>query len=448
VAPLDPRVRALPLPDSLMGRLLEYAVAHEVGHTLGLRHNMEASAEYPADSVRSRSWLQRMGYTPSIMDYARFNYVVQPEDSIPSEELVPRIGPYDAFAIHWGYAPISLGTKGRPGSGGAAADPWSGRRATDAEVPTLDRWAMEQDTVAWYRYTDEQKWFDPGVESEAVGDADAVRSTTQGLKNIERTAQLLMPLALAPGSTNDNLRELYDRLVDQWTTEIGHVVAIVGGVRTREKSGSQPGRRFTPVSAARQRSAVAFVVNNALRTPRYLIDSLLLARLEPDGALERVRKAQAKVLSGLLDQGKIGRLEEQRSIQGAGSDAYDPVELYATVRHAVWSELTAPTVVIDGFRRNLQREYLALLDGTLNPNSEKGIDRSGAPHPGETDTRSLARAELTALSAEVNAARGRAGDPATRSHLAESLVEMDRSLSGGASAVNAAASRSDKPSRD
>ena len=157
VSPLDPRAQRLPFPDSLMGRLVEYVVAHEVGHTLGLQHNMKASSTYPADSVRSASWVRRMGHTPSLMDYARFNYVAQPEDRIDPGDLVPRVGPYDVFAIMWGYKPV-------PGS-----------TSPDAERRALNSWAEMQDSVAWYRFsTSGDGDVDPGDEAEAVGDADAV----------------------------------------------------------------------------------------------------------------------------------------------------------------------------------------------------------------------------------------------------------------------------------
>ncbi len=442
VAAVDPRAQRLPLPDSLMGRLLQFVVQHEVGHTLGLRHNMLASSEYPADSIRSRTFVHRMGHSPSIMDYARFNYVAEPKDSIAIEDLVPRIGPYDLFAIHWGYAPIP--TPGR-----------SGRLASDAERPTLDRWALAQDSVPWLRFSEDYgAGPDPGSQTEAVGDADAMRSSAAGFRNIARIVPMLMPMAIEPGEPDDDLRELYDRLVAQWQLEIGHVVHIVGGVSERAKSGSQPGPRFVPVSVARQRAAVAFIDEQVFRTPTYFLDPALLARLEPSGSLERIRKVQARALASLLDDQKVLRLAEARTLAGRGGDAYDPVELFATVRRSVWSELDASPVVIDAFRRDLQREYLVVLDAKLNPKPERPAprpgtpapprptepvpepapDRSGAPLAGETDVRALARAALEAVLAAIHTALPRVTDPITRAHLQESAAEIGRTLHAGTAA--------------
>lgn len=412
VSPLDPRAQTLPLPDSLMGRMVQYVVTHEVGHSIGFPHNMKASAMYPADSIRSRAFLERMGgHVSTLMDYSRFNYVVQPEDNIPPHLLIPNIGPYDRFAVKWGYGLVP------------------GARTPDEERPALDRMAREQDTTPWLRFTTSDATNDPENQIEAVGDADAVKSTTLALKNLERVAGSLIRVAEKPGQSYDLLEELYDNTVQQWGRYMGHVASLVGGSITQEKYGTGP--RFEPVSRARQAEAVRFLNENAFRTPAMLIDPDVLARIESEGVVPRIRTAQSRVLRALLDDSRMNRLAEYEALAGRTEAAYTVADLLGDLRTGVWGELSASSVRVDVYRRNLQRVYLEAVDAELNP-PERPAGAGGFGQPAipryNSDARAALRGELTELDRLIQAATGRAGNRMTRMHLRDLHMEIERIL--------------------
>jgi hypothetical protein len=406
VGPLDPRAQKLPLPDELMGRLLEQVVCHEVGHTLGFQHNMKASSMYPADKVRDKDWVHKMGHTPSIMDYARFNYVAQPEDKIEVEDLIPRVGPYDIWATKWGYTPLPAATP-------------------QDEKPTLDKWAREQDTTPWYRFsTANSAGSDPGEETEAVGDADAVKSTAMGMKNLQRVAKMLMPATTwKEGETYEDLGELYGRMLSQWQLEMNHVAQIVGGFNSQEKVVGQEGRVFTLVPKIRQEEAVKFLVDNAFTTPLWMVDPEILRRIEPTGVLQRIATAQRSVLTTLLNDQRFARLIEQQTVDGTA--AYTAAELLATIRKGVWKELDGSQIKIDAYRRNLQNAYLELVDAKLNGTGGAAGGRGGGAGGGgrggrpsaSDDEKPFFRAELRALSASITSAMAKATDHDTKAHL-------------------------------
>ena len=392
-APLDPRAQTLPFPDELMGRLLRFVVAHEVGHTLGFQHNMKASSTYPFENMRDPEWLRTMGHTPTLMDYSRFNYVVQPEDNIPVEDLVPGIGPYDSWATHWGYAPIP-----------DAATP-------DEEIPTLNAWALEQEDTPWYRFsTDGSGAADPGQLTEAVGDANAIEATGLGLRNLERVMDLLLNTATQAGKNWDELEELYGRLLGQWVREMNHVGALVGGFDSRQLHGGQDGVRFTAVLPEIQREAVAFLNRNAFETPDFLVRPDILRRIEPSGVLSRVRNSQRSVLNFLLNADRFTRLVEQSALDAT---AYDPTDFLTDLRNGIWTELSAASVSTDPFRRNLQRLYLDLIDNRLNAEEVQW-----------NDMRAFLRGQLKTLDTEVEASISRANDDATRFHLEDVRDEI------------------------
>lgn len=394
VGPLDPRAKTLPLPDDLMGELIEYVVAHEVGHTLGFQHNMKASSEYTLAQVRDKDWVRENGHTPTLMDYSRFNYVAQPEDGIAIADLIPKIGPYDKWATHWGYAPIP------------------GATSPEAEKKTLDTWSREQDAKPYLRFSTAGGAGDPGNNTEAVGDADAVKATALGLKNLQRaTDMLLAATTTQAGDPYDELTEVYGRVVSQWTTEMNHVTQMVGGVLSQQKHIGQDGVRFTTMPKARQQEAVTFLLGNAFQTPTFLVKPELLRRMEPMGVVNRVRTAQNSVMNSLLQAARLDRMVEQSVIDGTA--AYAPVELLTDVRRGVWSELATPGKAIDTFRRNTQRVHLDVLDNRLN-----GAEPSD-------EVRALIKGDLRTLRGQIVGALPAATDVATRRHLEDARDQID-----------------------
>jgi len=398
VGPLDARAKKLPLPDDLMGRLVEYVVAHEVGHTLGFQHNMKASATYPVDKVRDPQWLHTMSHTPTLMDYSRFNYVAQPEDNIPLEDLIPRIGPYDKWATMWGYKPIP------------------NAKTPDEEKATLDSWAREQDSKPYLRFsTADSRGSDPGENTEAVGDGDAVVATGYGIKNLKRVADMLLPATSRPGEPYDDLEELYGRMLGQWATELTHVTQIVGGYNSQQKHAGQEGVRFTMVPRDKQAGAVRFLNDNAFATPTWAIKPEILRRIEPSGAVTRVNTAQLRVLNSLMSNARFDRLIEQEAVDGVG--AYRAGDFMSDVRKGMWSEIESGPVRIDVYRRNLQNSYIDLLSQKLN----------GRP-AADDEYRAMIRAELRDLSAAIATASPRAADRETRAHLADARDQIAKAL--------------------
>ena len=402
VAPLDPRATTLPLPDDLMGRLVEFIVTHEIGHTLGFRHNMKSSSLYSVADIRNKDFVREHGHTPSIMDYARFNYVAQPEDGIAPEDLVPKIGAYDVFAAKWGYTPIP------------------DAKTPDDEKSALDEWAREQDAKPYLQFMTaglseiDAFPFDPGQQREAVGDQNPVAATTLGLKNLQRVMDMLVPATTRSGESYDDLRDVYGRVVAQWRLELGHVANVVGGVESRELYVGQPGPRFTAIPRAAQAEAVKFLLANGFQTPALLTKPEILNRIEPVGIVARIRTAQTSLLNAVLQPSRLDRLIEQAALSPA---AYSPLQFLTDLRTGIWSELAAPGRAIDIYRRNVQRAYLATIDARLN----------GGAAP-SNEIRALLKGELRAVDAMIVKALPVATDTVTRRHLQDARDSIAETL--------------------
>jgi hypothetical protein len=410
VGPLDPRAKTLPLPDDTMGELMRYVVAHEVGHTLGFQHNMKASSAYTIEQIRDPQFVKENGHTPTLMDYARFNYVAQPEDGIDPIDLIPKIGPYDKWATHWGYAPIP-----------------------DASTPaeeraTLDEWAREQDDHPEYRFsTAGSSGSDPGEQTEAIGDIDAVTATTLGVRNLQRVSEMLLAAtSTRVGDPWDELEEVYGRLFGQWQTEMNHVVRVIGGFDSQQKHIGQDGVRFTLVPKARQVEAMQYLQENAFQAPTFLIRPEILRRIQPDGVIDRIQSAHSSFMNNLLSNARIDRMVEQSVLDGPA--AYTPIEMLTELRRGVWSELDQSRATVDVYRRNLQRVHLETIDNRLNATTA----------PSE-EIRALLRGELRALATQLDAAIPGTADELTKRHFEDSRATIEAILDPRVAAARAAA---------
>ncbi len=418
VGHLDPRARQWPFPQDLMGKLVEFVVAHEVGHTLGYQHDQKGSATYPVDSVRSKTWVARMGHAPSIMDYSRFNYTAQPEDGIAIDDLIPRIGPWDKYITRWGYTPIPSA------------------RTPDDEWPTLDRWSREQDATPWLRWdVTDSRGADQSSHTEAVGDADPVKATGWGMKSIKQIVPLLIPAATANGRDYDDLTELYTRLIGQWGTELRHVTWVVGGTDATEKYFGQDGARYVPLSRARQKEAVKFLHDNAFATPAYFLVPDILRRIEVEGALRRINQQQSGILSQLFTDRRLERLIEFEAMSANKSDAYSLAEFVGDVRDGIFAELKNANPAADTYRRELQRTFIAQAGAKINPpaaNLPAGLPvqflQLIGPARASSDIRAVFRAALVSLDTDLAGAAPRARDAMTRAHIADARAQIRKIL--------------------
>ena len=380
-SPSDPRAQKLPLPDELMAELVTFVVAHEVGHSLGFPHNMKASSSYSIEQLRDPEFTAKMGTAPSIMDYARFNYVAQPEDGA---SLTPAIGVYDLFAAEWGYREFPAG-----------AD----------EIAELETIVARQKDDPMLRFGPPNPSEDPTQQTEDLG-ANAVEATRLGLANLERVAGYLIEATSRPGEDYDLLENMHGALIGQWQREMGHVANVVGGVERINLRYGDADRRFFPIDAGKQREAVAFLNENAFTTPALFLDPDVLGRLEASGVAERVLAAQSDVLRALIDERRIKRMNE---IAAAGDDdVYAAADMIADVTAGIWSELensSGGKPAIDLYRRNLQRAYIDVL--------VRGLD-SNEP---SSDLPALARGQLTDLASKCASLASAGADVATTRHL-------------------------------
>ncbi len=401
-AAINEEARGVAFKDEIMGRLIRFVSSHEVGHTLGLPHNMGSSVAYPVDSLRSAEFTEKYGTAPSIMDYARFNYIAQPGDD--GVALMPNIGIYDKYAIKWGYKPI-LDT------------------SAEGEKKTLDAWILEHAGDPMYRFGAQQRDIvDPSSQTEDLGD-DAVKASLYGIANLKRIVPNLIEWTQEDGKNYDDLTTLYGQILSQYNRYMGHVSNNVGGVYEYNKTYDQPGAVYSPVLKKRQKESLEFLQEELFTTPTWMIDENILNKIEHDGNLERIRSTQVRTLNNVLDFGRMARMIENETMNG--KEAYGLPEMMDDLRGGIFSELNSGKK-IDTYRRNLQRAYIDRLE-YLMTEEQKGSNATDVD-VSQSDIRAVVRNELTTLQNLTARAANRTGDSMSRMHLKDLNERIDRIL--------------------
>jgi len=393
-AAIDPRAQRMHFSPELMGDLIRFVSSHEVGHTLGLRHNFGSSSTVPSEKLRDKAFVEANGHTPSIMDYARFNYVAQPEDQIKPKGIYPRIGDYDLWAIEWGYKILD------------------GKTAV-TEVPVLNKLTIEKLKNNRLWFGTESNGDDPRSQSEDLGD-NAMISSTYGIKNLKRILVKLPEWTKENNEGYDNLKTIYGQLVGQLGRYMGHVAKNIGGVLETPKTLEQAGTIYQRNPAAKQREAMAFFDQQLFTTPNWLLDKTILDDMGRD-PIYIVTLLQGPVISQLLSNATLNKLITAEALDGA--DAYKITDLIADLNASIFSELKS-NKSIDVYRRNLQKYYLGRLIAIVS------VPVANAP---DSDVSSVVKGELKALRASIKTSALSASGQ-SRFHLEDLSDRIDSAL--------------------
>jgi hypothetical protein len=408
----NPSARTLNTPPEEIGEMMRMVIAHEVGHALGFPHNMAASYAYPVDSLRNGAFTQENGIAASIMDYARYNYVAQPEDE--NIRFIRQIGPYDHYATNWGYRLIPSAS------------------TMEAEKDTLNQWIRLRELDPKYKFGRQSSRFDPQSQTESVGN-DPIKAGDYGLKNLKYVAQNLK--SWTSDQTNDygDLEELYGELLGVYNRYVGHVVTNIGGVYENLKTPDQVGLVYTHLNSAVQKASMDWLQENVFSTPSWLLDKDILQNIDHSGYFEELRKVQARQLDNLLSFDRIGRLIDAETTE---TEFYSALDMLKDLRTGIWSEVGRRTNV-DIYRRNLQRSYLDRMgylmtdEGPSPRNNDSDFERTLTFDVSASDVQTLVRGELKTLRNRLQAAKNSSINTMTRYHYDDAIARIDQVLDPG-----------------
>jgi hypothetical protein len=413
-AAVNPRAQKMNFDDDLMGQLIRFVSSHEVGHTLGLLHNMGSSSRTPVDSLRNKKWVEEHGHTASIMDYARFNYVAQPEDNISEKGLFPKIGDYDIWAIKWGYGYI----------------PGASEEERKKNSDKLIRTSLAENPRRWFGTYELGNDNDPRSQREDLSD-NSVKASEYGIKNLQRILTKLVDWTKEPNEINESLDDMYGQLITQYRRYSGHVATNVGGVYETFRTAEEGGPIYEVVPRSRQKEAVNYLQKQVFETPKWLINKDIWNRISnPGEAADPVTAAQESALNSLMSNDRLNRL--QVNVERFGADkAYSAIELLNDVQSGLFSELSSKKAT-DMYRRGLQKLYVERLNNILNPPASSGMTISfGAPssfNVNRSDLPAIARAQLVKLKAQIAAAIPTTTDAMSKIHLQELQERIKNAL--------------------
>lgn len=406
---IDPQARKMKFDDKLMGELIRFVSSHEVGHTLGLRHNFGSSATVPVEKLRDKQWVEKNGHTPSIMDYARFNYVAQPEDNITAKGIFPRIGDYDLWAIEWGYK-------------------WLPEFNTPDEEVTYSNQTIIKRVGADKRlsFGTESDPNDPRNQNEDIGD-NAMLASAYGIKNLKRILPNILNWTKEPNESYQNAKTLYSEVVGQYGRYMGHVAKNVAGIYTTPKTVEEKGGMFQPVPFAIQKEAMTFLNAQLFTTPTWLINRELIERTGAN-PVDIFQGVQKSTLSRLQNAATISKLINNEALNGV--KAYTTANLFSDLKSGIWSELYAHKN-IDVYRRNLQKAYVdnmvKLMTPPAAPSAAQSFPGMRMADPMGSDVSSISRAHLTTLAKDIRAAIP-AANGMSKYHLQDLLVRINSAL--------------------